>query len=153
MSTILDTFQTNFSKPRAVCVIMRNVPLPDPVIDALALDATEVEELLVKRRWPDGVVCPHCGGRSIGKLGPGKHRPGLFKCYADGCMRQFTVRSATIMHWSHFTLNQWLAAATMRRLQANLTAAMLQQALHIHSHTAALHLLHKLAQAPPWLFR
>ncbi|MGA2042924.1 MAG: IS1595 family transposase, partial [Roseiarcus sp.] len=59
--------------------------------------------------WPNGPVCPHCGGveRSSKMLGKST-RPGLYKCYQ--CRKPFTVRMGTIFESSHIKLHLWLQA-------------------------------------------
>lgn len=43
------------------------------------------------RIWPNGAVCPHCGGTERNKKMMGKStRIGLYKCY--DCRAQFTVK-------------------------------------------------------------
>jgi transposase-like protein len=59
------------------------------------------------RLWPNGPVCPHCGGTErIGVLKGKTTRPGLYKCYA--CKKPFTVRIGTIFEDSHLPLHLWL---------------------------------------------
>jgi transposase-like protein len=70
--------------------------------------------------WPNGPVCPRCGGTErIGRLEgvrskPSKKHPegvaqhGLYKCYA--CRKPFTVRIGTIFEDSHLPLRHWLQA-------------------------------------------
>lgn len=61
------------------------------------------------RVWPQGAVCPHCGGFDrIGKMGGKSTRVGLYKCYQ--CRKPFTVRIGTIFESSHVPLNIWLQA-------------------------------------------
>lgn len=61
------------------------------------------------RLWPNGPVCPHCGGvERISRMGGKATRKGLHKCYQ--CRRQFTVRQGTIFESSHLPLNVWLQA-------------------------------------------
>ena len=61
------------------------------------------------RIWPEGPVCPHCGGYDrIGKMGGKSTRVGLYKCYQ--CRKPFTVRIGTIFESSHVPLNIWLQA-------------------------------------------
>jgi transposase-like protein len=61
------------------------------------------------RVWPEGTVCPHCGGfERIGKMGGKSTRAGLYKCYQ--CRKPFTVRIGTIFESSHVPLNIWLQA-------------------------------------------
>src|SRR5579862_4343087 len=78
-------------------------------------NAESARTFLEKQRWPDGVVCPHCGAIGTAyRLAPreskkGKHvRKGLYKC--AGCREQFTVTVGTIMEDSHIPLHKWLLA-------------------------------------------
>jgi len=70
--------------------------------------------------WPEGPVCPHCGGmdkayklkgvrtKPSKKYPEGKERHGLYKC--SHCRKQFTVRIGTIFEESHIPLHKWLQA-------------------------------------------
>lgn len=61
------------------------------------------------RIWPEGPVCPHCGGvERIGKMGGKSTRIGAYKCYQ--CRKPFTVKIGTIFEASHVPLNVWLQA-------------------------------------------
>ena len=61
------------------------------------------------RIWPNGAVCPHCGGvERVGKLAGKSTRPGLWKCYQ--CRKPFTVKIGTIFESSHVALHIWLQA-------------------------------------------
>lgn len=61
------------------------------------------------RVWPEGPVCPHCGGvERIGKMAGKSTRPGLWKCYQ--CRKPFTVKIGTIFEASHVPLHIWLQA-------------------------------------------
>jgi len=73
----------------------------------------EARETLETIRWPDCVVCPHCGNKEAYKLTPKadgkKHvRNGVYKCKA--CRKQFTVTVGTIFADSHIKLTNWLMA-------------------------------------------
>ncbi|HMI97822.1 MAG TPA: IS1595 family transposase [Micropepsaceae bacterium] len=59
--------------------------------------------------WPEGPVCPHCGG--VDRISPmrGKStRIGTYKCYQ--CRKPFTVKVGTIFESSHVPLRFWLQA-------------------------------------------
>src|SRR5215470_24135 len=58
-------------------------------------------------RWPDGVICPHCGSVNVHRMG-GKTQAGMFMC--NGCRDKFTVRTKTIFERSHIPLHKWLLA-------------------------------------------
>jgi transposase-like protein len=61
------------------------------------------------RVWPEGPVCPHCGGfERIGKMGGKSTRVGTYKCYQ--CRKPFTVKIGTIFEASHVQLHIWLQA-------------------------------------------
>jgi transposase-like protein len=78
-------------------------------------DEDKAREFLEKLRWPDGVVCPHCGlvGEAY-KLEPKPSkkdthvRKGVWKC--GGCREQFSVTVGTIFEDSHIPLSKWLLA-------------------------------------------
>jgi transposase-like protein len=65
--------------------------------------------------WPNGPICPHCGG--IGRFydlqgvkdKKGRVRLGLKKC--GQCRGQFTVRKNTVFESSHVPLHIWFQAA------------------------------------------
>lgn len=79
--------------------------------------AFEMVESIV---WPNGPVCPHCGGKERiyslkglrskpSKKNPeGIERHGMKKC--GHCRKQFTVRVKTIFESSHIPLHLWLQA-------------------------------------------
>jgi transposase-like protein len=61
------------------------------------------------RVWPEGPICPHCGGvERISKMQGKSTRKGLYKCYQ--CRKPFTVRMGTIFESSHVPLHIWLQA-------------------------------------------
>jgi transposase-like protein len=61
------------------------------------------------RIWPEGPVCPHCGGvERISKMGGKSTRIGAYKCYQ--CRKPFTVKIGTVFEASHVPLNVWLQA-------------------------------------------
>src|SRR5665213_1667400 len=60
--------------------------------------------------WPDGPVCPHCGGfERITVVGGTTGRMGLKRCLQ--CKKQFTVTVGTVFERSHVKLHLWLQAA------------------------------------------
>lgn len=61
------------------------------------------------RVWPNGPVCPHCGGvERISKMGGKSTRIGTYKCYQ--CRKPFTVKVGTIFEASHVPMRHWLQA-------------------------------------------
>jgi len=61
------------------------------------------QEFLMEKRWPNGFVCPKCGGTRHCKLSNGR-----IQCY--DCKRQTSVTAGTIMHGSHAPLRKWFTA-------------------------------------------
>lgn len=77
-----------------------NLRSPAFTDDNAAREAIEVE------LWPNGPVCPRCGGLDrIGKVSGRTARPGLYNCAA--CKRQFTVTVGTIFERSKVPLSKW----------------------------------------------
>lgn len=61
------------------------------------------------RVWPNGLVCPHCGGTDRVSPMQGKStRVGTYKCYQ--CRKPFTVKIGTIFEASHVPMRHWLQA-------------------------------------------
>jgi len=72
-------------------------------------DADKAREYLEALRWPNGVICPHCGVVADHYKLQGKStRPGLWKC--KDCRKQFTVIVGTVFSDSKIPLNKWLLA-------------------------------------------
>jgi transposase-like protein len=67
---------------------------------------------LEARVWPNGPVCPHCGGVDrISKMNGKSTRIGTYKCYQ--CRKQFTVKVGTVFEDSHVPLHLWLQAVAL----------------------------------------
>lgn len=72
-------------------------------------DEAAAYRFVEERVWPNGPVCPHCGG--VDRISPMKGkstRIGAYKCYQ--CRKPFTVKVGTIFESSHVPLRQWLQA-------------------------------------------
>jgi transposase-like protein len=66
-------------------------------------------EYVEARIWPEGAVCPHCGGvERVGKLQGKSTRVGVWKCYQ--CRKPFTVKIGTIFEDSKIAMHIWLQA-------------------------------------------
>jgi transposase-like protein len=60
-------------------------------------------------RWPNGPVCPHCGGVERNhRLTGQSHRPGLLFC--GDCRKQFSVTVGTVFERSKIPLHKWVLA-------------------------------------------
>lgn len=72
-------------------------------------DEEKAYDYVEARLWPQGPVCPHCGGvERVGKLLGKTTRPGLWKCYQ--CRKPFTVKIGTIFEDSKVPMRLWLQA-------------------------------------------
>jgi transposase-like protein len=72
-------------------------------------DEAAAYKFVEARIWPNGPVCPHCGGfERISKMAGKSTRIGTYKCYQ--CRKPFTVKIGTIFEASHVKMNHWLQA-------------------------------------------
>jgi len=82
---------------------------PDTLIEAIRYfaDLDVATGFVAALRWPDGPVCPECGGKHHSYLTTRR----LWKCKA--CKKQFSVKVGTIFEDSPIPLDKWLAAIWM----------------------------------------
>ena len=66
-------------------------------------------EYLVARRWPDGVICPHCGKSNVLFL----EKYNRWHCREKHDAPQFTLKTGTIFEDSPISLDKWLTAIWM----------------------------------------
>lgn len=96
---------------------------------------------LERLRWPDGFVCPVCGGARAWRAAAGK-----LKCAA--CARRTSVTAGTIFDKTRTPLPTWFAAAWYVTNQKYGASALgLQQALGLGSYRTAWAMLHRLRSA------
>jgi transposase-like protein len=87
--------------------------------------------LLVELRWPDGFVCPRCGGGRHAVCGPRK----LFQC--SSCRHQTSVRAGTVFEASKLPLTKWfLAIYLMTQSKNDIAALELMRQLGVKYDTA-----------------
>ena len=92
-------------------------------------------------RWPDGFVCPRCGGNNAWLM-----KRGLWLC--SGCRGQISVTAGTVFQDSHLSLTTWFRAMWHVTSQKNgINALGLQRVLGLGSYKTAWSLLHKLRRA------
>ncbi len=104
------------------------------ILDFVARFGTEERciEHLAGLRWPDGFVCPHCGGREGWRL---KARPRIYEC--TSCHRQESVTAGTVFHRTRTALPKWfLAAYLMASDKRGVSAKFLQRELGVAYQTA-----------------
>jgi len=72
-------------------------------------DEEAARQHLESLRWPNGPVCPHCGGADRqSKLDGKSHRAGLHFC--GHCREQYTVTVGTVFERSKIALHKWVLA-------------------------------------------
>lgn len=82
-----------------------NLTLNNPIFN----NEDEARKFLERTRWPDGLICPHCGVIDEARALQGKaHRKGLYQCRA--CRKQFSVTVGTVFERSKVPLHKWLLA-------------------------------------------
>ena len=116
---------------------------PRTVIEMETRFATEQAclEYLAGLRWPEGFVCPACGG--IKSWERSRH---LWLC--SGCRREVSVTAGTLFQDSHLPLVLWFRAMWhVTNQKYGLSALGLQRALGLGSYRTAWTLLHKLRKA------
>lgn len=116
--------------------------LTDPIFH----DDNAAREYLEAQRWPNGVVCPHCGGTEKNtKLEGKKHRPGLFQC--GECRQQFTVTVGTVFERSKVPLSKWLMAThLMASSKKGISAHQLHRSIGV-TYKTAWFMFHRIREA------
>ena len=105
-------------------------------------DEAACRAYLFLSRWPDGFVCPACGGGEIGV----EHRRRLWQC--KDCGRQTSATAGTVMHKTHLPLTLWFWAAYLVATHGpGISALQLQRQLGISRYETAWMILHKLRRA------
>ena len=84
--------------------------MSNSVIDAKYFhDEAAAYRWVEARVWPEGPICPHCGGTErISAMGGKSTRIGTYKCYQ--CRKPFTVKVGTVFEASHVPMRLWLQA-------------------------------------------
>jgi hypothetical protein len=118
-------------------------PLSRAQFEARFPDDGACAAYLAARRWPDGFVCPGCGGAKGWAL---KAKAHTWECAT--CRRQTSVTAGTVMHGSHLPLKAWFTAIHILTSHSNgISALQLQAQLGLGSYKSAWLLLTKLRRA------
>jgi len=106
-------------------------------------DEAACAQYLAAARWPDGFVCPGCGGSKAWRL---QTKAWTYEC--AGCARQTSVTAGTIMHHSKLPLTTWFWAAYLMATHSNgISALQLQRQLAFRSYKTAWLLCAKLRRS------
>jgi hypothetical protein len=96
-------------------------------------DGAARAEYLATARWPDGFVCPRCGGGKAWRL---ETKAWTYECAS--CGRQTSVTAGTIMHHSKLPLIAWFWATYLMATYPNgISALQLQRQLAFGSYKTA----------------
>jgi predicted RNA-binding Zn-ribbon protein involved in translation (DUF1610 family) len=118
-------------------------PLSRAQFEARFPDDAACADHLARRRWPQGFVCPACGGAKGWAL---KGKRFTWECAA--CGKQTSITAGTIMHRSHLALKVWFTAIHIVTSHSNgISALQLQAQLGLGSYKTAWLLLQKLRRA------
>ena len=102
---------------------------------------SECREYLEGLRWPKGLECPRCKGKTISRIA----KRDQFDC--DSCRYQFSVMSGTIFHDSHLPLPKWFAATYLLcESRKGMSANQIKRMLGI-SYKTAWYLCHRIRAA------
>ena len=98
----------------------------------------QCEEAVRAWRWPDGFVCPHCGGREHAIVG----RRRLYACH--GCHAQTSLKAGTIFSRTLLPLTKWFQGMHLLTSAKNSISSLeLARQLGVRPDTASL-MRHKL---------
>lgn len=83
---------------------------PRTLMEAMRHFTPEVADAYIASiKWPEGPYCPKCGSVNVGTIA--LHR--RFQCRENGCRKQFSVTTGTIMEATHLLSDQWVVAFWM----------------------------------------
>ena len=71
-------------------------------------DERTCEAYLFRKRWPNGFICPRCGGGKYWQL---TSRACTYQCSRSRCRQQTSITAGTVMQRSKLTLMIWFWAA------------------------------------------
>src|SRR5271166_3989994 len=104
-------------------------------------DEVQCGEHLTAQRWPNGFVCPRCGGRSRGYMASRR----VHEC--AGCGYQSSVTAGTIFHKTRTPLSSWFCAIyRMSQDKKGISALQLSKEIGVSYPTAWL-MQHKIRKA------
>ena len=104
-------------------------------------DEAKCRELLVRLRWPEGMICPRCKSKTISRL----YTQNKYEC--SDCRYQFSVTAGTVFNDSHLPLEVWfMATLLLCEAKKGMSACQVQRTLGI-SYKTAWYLCHRIRHA------
>jgi len=102
---------------------------------------TKCRRYLEALKWPEGVICPRCSGKTISRI----YQRDQFDC--DDCRYQFSVTAGSIFDGTHLPLWKWfLAVYLILESKKAISANQLKRTLEI-SYKASWYLCHRIRKA------
>lgn len=100
------------------------------------------KEYLMKQRWPEGFVCPRCGGKKAGF-----HRARrLYQC--KSCRYQVSLTAGTIFHKTRMPLKKWFwLIFLLSRSKQGISMKAIQRILGVGSYETVWRMTHKVRAA------
>lgn len=95
--------------------------LPQTLVEAVRYFADQdvALEFMVGLRWPEGVVCPHCGSKSVRFIRTRR----VWECSQEHKQRRFSIKTGTVMEESPLSLDKWLIAIWLEANTKNSTSS------------------------------
>ncbi len=86
----------------------KQINFPKTLQDAINYfaDKDTCTTFMAQIRWPEGVTCPYCEGKTVSYLSTRR----IWKCMSKTCHKQFSVKVGTVMEDSPIGLDKWLSA-------------------------------------------
>ncbi len=104
-------------------------------------DENKCRRYLEGLRWPDGLTCPRCGGKTISRITTRNQ----LDC--DSCRYRFSVTAGTIFHDSHLPLWKWFVAVYLIvESKKGISANQLKRSLGV-TYKTAWYLSHRIRAA------
>src|SRR5215831_15473247 len=123
---------------------MARPPFPKNLREFQSKFASEeaCQEYLAACRWPDGFLCPRCGGKHAYELAD------LRRWQCVSCRHQVSLTAGTILHNTKTPLTVWFwAAYLMTTDKQGVSALLLQRQLDLPRYETAWMMLHKFRRA------
>lgn len=86
---------------------------------------------LIEKRWPDGVKCPFCYGKSI------SHRHSSHRLKCNSCNKSFSATAGTVLHATRLPLSKWFLAVSMIvNAKKGISSLQLARTIGVNKNTA-----------------
>ena len=115
--------------------------------EAMFPDEDACKAYLVKRRWPQGVVCPRCGAVKVFPVGTMPYKWQCYQCAPDQGYR-FSHIAGTIFENTNKPLRQWFKVVhLMTTSKKGISALQIQRQMGFGSYETAHSMCHKIRAA------